>query len=87
MPKKRILVTGDAGFIGPNLTNNLAPGNDVIALDDECRGVSGNIIAQSANDIYVYDMIADISKATSKVDWVRKMGIGDGIKRVCGQDT
>ncbi|MFD1515319.1 NAD-dependent epimerase/dehydratase family protein [Halomarina rubra] len=39
----RVLVTGGAGFIGSNLANALAEGNDVIALDDTYLGTADNL--------------------------------------------
>ncbi len=43
MNGKRVLVTGGAGFIGSNLANHLAEGNDVIALDDLYLGTPENL--------------------------------------------
>jgi UDP-glucose 4-epimerase len=40
---KRYAVTGGAGFIGSNLAERLADGNDVVIIDDLSRGYSKNI--------------------------------------------
>ena len=44
MNDRRILVTGGAGFIGSNLANHLADGNDVIALDNCSLGTPENLV-------------------------------------------
>jgi UDP-glucose 4-epimerase len=43
MNEKRVLVTGGAGFIGSNLANHLADGNDVVAVDDLYLGTPENL--------------------------------------------
>jgi len=40
---KKIVVTGGAGFIGSNLTRNLAEDNDVVVIDDLSTGYLSNI--------------------------------------------
>jgi UDP-glucose 4-epimerase len=44
MKKKKILVTGGAGFVGSNLCENLAASNDVYSLDNYLMGSSENHI-------------------------------------------
>ncbi|WP_148415823.1 NAD-dependent epimerase/dehydratase family protein [Haloferax sp. KTX1] len=43
MNGKRVLVTGGAGFIGSNLANHLADGNEVVAVDDLYLGTPDNL--------------------------------------------
>ena len=47
--RKRVLVTGGAGFIGSHLCARLvAAGDDVICLDNYFTGVKDNIVALTA---------------------------------------
>jgi len=43
MQGERVLVTGGAGFIGSNLAEALAEGNDVVIFDDLSTGKLENI--------------------------------------------
>jgi UDP-glucose 4-epimerase len=43
MQDQRVLVTGGAGFIGSNLANRLAEGNDVVVVDDCYLGTPENL--------------------------------------------
>ena len=59
MKKKKILVTGGAGFVGSNLCENLAASNDVYSLDNYLMGSIENHIEGVT---YIEGSTADISK-------------------------
>ena len=53
--KKRVLVTGGAGFIGSNLCKTLLDaGHEVICLDDLSSGAYGNIRALAAHPVFLF---------------------------------
>ncbi len=50
MRNKKVLITGGAGFIGSNLAEELAEGNEVVILDDLSSGRMDNIRGLLGND-------------------------------------
>ena len=76
LTKKKILVTGGAGFIGSNLCEALINlGNEVVCLDNFATGKKENIADLMSNEhftLIVGDIrnIEDCLKATDGVDYV-----------------
>ena len=59
---KKIVVTGGAGFIGSNLTRNLAEDNDIVVIDDLSTGYLSNIqdLIDNKSIIFVKGSITDL---------------------------
>ncbi|MEI8124942.1 MAG: NAD-dependent epimerase/dehydratase family protein [Parachlamydiaceae bacterium] len=76
MKKRKILVTGGAGFIGSNLVaEQLAKGNEVWAVDNLITGNTKNIGEALANPSFRFDE-ADIvswNKLTEAVKWADRI--------------
>ena len=76
LTKKKILVTGGAGFIGSNLTEALLKlNNEVICLDNFATGKKENIIAFTTNPNYTLiegdiRKLSDCQLAVKGVDYV-----------------
>ncbi len=64
MAKKRILVTGGAGFIGSHLVDSLAQDHQVVVVDDFSVGVRENL-AQHARNPDVHIVEADVRDAAA----------------------
>lgn len=75
MRNKKVLITGGAGFIGSNLTEELAEDNDVVILDDLSTGRMENIRGLLENDKarFIKGSITDIDllrRSFREVDYV-----------------
>jgi len=75
MKDKRVAITGGAGFIGSNLAEELATGNDVIIIDDLSTGKKENIasLLQQNNVKFVQGSILDLKllqKSFRGIDFV-----------------
>ena len=72
MERKRVLVTGGAGFIGSHLCEKLLEqGNDVICLDNLYTGSKNNIRHLLGNDYF--EFIPSIYEE-DRIYWSRKYG-------------
>ncbi|MEI8366305.1 MAG: NAD-dependent epimerase/dehydratase family protein [Parachlamydiaceae bacterium] len=76
MEKRKILITGGAGFIGSNIAaNELAKGHDVWVVDSLITGQLGNIQPYLKNPAFRFDQ-ADIStwaKMPQAVSWADRI--------------
>jgi len=75
MKDKRVAITGGAGFIGSNLAEELATGNDVIIIDDLSTGKKENIasLLQQNNVKFVQGSILNLKllqKSFRGIDFV-----------------
>ena len=75
MRGKRVAITGGAGFIGSNLTEELATSNNVIIIDDLSTGRKENIadLIKKDNVSFIQGSILDLrllEQAFNGVDFV-----------------
>ncbi|MFQ5885133.1 MAG: SDR family oxidoreductase [Thermoplasmata archaeon] len=59
LERKRILVTGGAGFIGSHLAENLCANNDVVVLDDLSTGLEENISGFKGDVVFIKGDVRD----------------------------
>jgi UDP-glucose 4-epimerase len=86
MQGERVLVTGGAGFIGSNLAEALAEGNDVVILDDLSTGKMDNIqdLKKKKNVQFLKGNITDdrlLQKCFSDIDYVFHQAALPGVPR------
>lgn len=62
MRNKKVLITGGAGFIGSNIAEELAEGNEVVILDDLSTGRMENIrgLLENNNARFIKGSITDL---------------------------
>lgn len=80
--RKRILVTGGAGFLGSHLCERLlADGNDVLFVDNFFTGAKDNIALKPLPSDDPTQRQPDISLAKQALQWEPAGALDDGLRK------